>query len=399
MKKDESVGELAKVTISCGTKFHSDHVAYQLSKRNLLDRVLTSHPAHYYLNRVPLQKKDVKFLPPVFLLVYGLRKVFGNNNRFTNWLNYQMPLVYDWLAARSAKNTSVLLTWAWSGLRTIQTVNKQGGVTIVEECGSCSGFQNEILAEEYQNLGLTFSGQTPAFIVERQLQEAREADYLLCPSKHVANSFIRYGIPSEKCRIIPYGANTDHFKPVQREKKKFKILFVGTVGVRKGLIYLFKALEELHGKYQFECLLIGGLEEQFKPVFNQYSHLFTHKPHVAHKELVSYYNEASVFVFPSLDEGMALVQLEALACGVPVICTTNSGGDSVIEDGQEGFVVPIRNHSIIVERLKTLLSERELLTTMSAKARDKATSFSWDVYGERLAFFLQSIHKTKSTGE
>ncbi|RYZ30321.1 MAG: glycosyltransferase family 1 protein [Chitinophagaceae bacterium] len=366
-----------RVTVSCGTKFHSDHVAYQLSKRGFLHKVLTSHPAKYYLNRVPLQKKDVQFLPPVFLVVYGLRKLLGNN-RLTNWLNYRMPVVYDRLAARSAKKTDVLLTWAWSGLKTIRTVKREGGITIVEECGSCNRFQNELLLEEYQRLGLAFEGPTPAFIVHRQLEEARLADYLLCPSKHVANSFVKYGIPADKCKVIPYGANTEHFKPQVREKKKFKILFVGTVGVRKGLIYLFKSLEILKENHDFECLLIGGLEEQFKPIFDQYSHLFKHLPHVPHKELVDYYNEASVFVFPSLDEGMALVQLEALACGVPVICTTNSGGDAVIEDGKEGFVVPIREPLLMAKKISLLIENPDLLNQMSTNARQKATTFSWD---------------------
>ncbi|RYG12408.1 MAG: glycosyltransferase family 1 protein [Chitinophagaceae bacterium] len=385
-----------KVTISCGTKFHSDHVAYQLSKRNLLDKVLTSHPAKYYLNRVPLKKEEVNFLPPVFLLVYGMRKVLGNSNWFTNWLNYRIPLLYDKIAARSIKKTDVLLTWAWSGLKTIEKVKKNGGVTIVEECGSCSRFQNEILAEEYKNLGLEFDNYTPQFIVDRQLREAQLADYLLCPSKHVANSFVKYGIPIEKCKIIPYGANIDLFKPKEVEKRTFKILFVGTIGVRKGLVYLFQALEQLHGKYDFECTLIGGMEEKFKHIFDRYSHLVNYIPHVPHKELVNYYNQASVFVFPSLDEGMALVQLEALACGLPVICTQNSGGDSVIEEDREGFVIPIRDHQIIAEKLVFLLTNPVRVKWMSEQARAKAMSFSWDTYGKQLADFIISLKKGSS---
>ncbi|RYG28936.1 MAG: hypothetical protein EOO01_38985 [Chitinophagaceae bacterium] len=94
------------VTVSCGTKFHSDHVAYQLDKRGLLDKVLTSHPAKYYLNRVSLAKKKVQFLPPVFLLVYGLRKVLGSSHRITNWFNYRLPVVYDYLASRSVKRST-----------------------------------------------------------------------------------------------------------------------------------------------------------------------------------------------------------------------------------------------------------------------------------------------------
>ena len=174
-------------------------------------------------------------------------------------------------------------------------------------------------------------------------------------------------------------------------KDGFTILFVGTVGVRKGLVYLFKALEELKGKHEVRCILIGGLEEPFRPIYQQYTHLFTHIPHVPHHELPDYYSKASVFVFPSLDEGMALVQLEALACGLPVICTPNSGGDSVVEEGKDGFVVPIRDHETIATKLKVLISDPALLKNMSEKARIKATSFSWDVYGDRFAAFLSTI--------
>jgi glycosyltransferase involved in cell wall biosynthesis len=380
-----------KVTVSCGTKFHSDYMAFQLNKHGMLKQVLTSHPARYYLSRVPIIRSKVKFLPPVFLLSYGFRKVFGNSSKMAKWLNYKLPLLYDFIAAKSVKSTDVLLTWAWSGLNTIQKVKKNGGVTIVEECGSCSRFQNEILKEEYTNLGLEFNDETPDFIVERQLLEAQLADYVLCPSTHVAQSFIKYGIPKAKCKVIPYGANINLFKPNHAVKKEFRIMFVGSVGVRKGLIYLFKALEVLQKDYDIKCTIIGQLEEQFKPIFEQYVHLFTYIAKVPHKELVNYYNQGSVFVFPSLDEGMAYVQLEALASGLPVICTMNSGGDSVVEEGKEGFVVPIRNHEVLVEKLKILYNDPVLLQNMAENARTKALTFSWDSYGDQLSQFIKSI--------
>ncbi|RYG30159.1 MAG: glycosyltransferase family 1 protein, partial [Chitinophagaceae bacterium] len=225
----------------------------------------------------------------------------------------------------------------------------------------------------------------------RQLEEARLADYLLCPSNHVAHSFVQYGFPPEKCIVIPYGANTRHFHPKPVKGEHFKILFVGSIGVRKGVVYLLEALEMLQRHHVVECVFIGRLEEQFRPIFNQYRHLFTHVPHVPHQELVDYYNQASVFVFPSLDEGMALVQLEAMACGLPVICTPNSGGDSVVEEGQNGFVVPIRDPAALAEKISLLLENPALRQSMSAKARAKAEAFSWDVYGDRLAAFLSSL--------
>jgi glycosyltransferase involved in cell wall biosynthesis len=380
-----------KVTVSCGTKFHSDYTAYQLSKHGLLDRILTAHPAKHYLNRVPLAKQKVKFLPPVFLASYGFKKLLGNSNKLSQWLDYRLPLVFDRLAAGSLNGSNVLLTWAWSGLKTIKAMKRKGGKVIVEECGSCNSFQNEILMEAYADLGLQFQSPTPGFILKRQLEEARMADYILCPSKHVASSFIRYGIEERKCKVIPYGVNIELFKPKNKEKKEFIVLFVGTVGVRKGLVYLFKALALLKEKYTLKCIVIGKLEEQFKPVFDTYAHLFTYISRVDHHELGDYYNEASVFVFPSLDEGMALVQLEAMACGLPVICTSNSGGDSVIDDGEEGYIVPVKDPVAIATCVEKLLNDRTLLKQMSNKAQKKAVLYNWDNYGEKLAKFINEI--------
>jgi len=378
-----------KVTVSCGTKFHSDYTSFQLQKHGLLNSVLTAHPSSRYLNRVDIQRKLVTFFPPIFAVSHILKKVFSNSNGLSRWLDYNLPILFDKLASKKLKKSDVLLTWAWSGLESIKQMKKQGGIALVEECGSCNKFQNELLKEEYENLGLAFDSPTPQFIIERQLKEAAIADYLLCPSKHVVQSFVANGVSEKKCIVIPYGVNRGIFKPQWLDKSEFTVICVGTVGVRKGYLYLFKALELLQIK--IKCIIIGKIEDQFLSHFNSYKHLFTHYDHIPHHELVNYYNKASLFVFPSLDEGMALVQLEAMACGLPIICTTNSGGDSVVEDGVEGFVIPIRNPEVLADRIKILHDNPKMLKEFSQNAEKKASTYTWDTYGNKLAKFIESI--------
>jgi glycosyltransferase involved in cell wall biosynthesis len=380
-----------RVTVSCGTKFHSDYMAFQLEKHGLLESVVTSHPKSRYTNRVKLNSKKIRFLFPIFAISHFLKKILKGTNRISKWLDYKMPILFDVLASKHLNKSDLLISWAWSGLQSIQQIKSQGGIAIVEECGSCNKFQNEILNQEYHNLGLNFIYPTPEQIVERELKEVKLADYILCPSRHVAQSFIQNGIASEKCIIIPYGVNPGIFKPLHLGKKEFTIIFVGTVGVRKGLIYLFKALEILKDKFPVNCILVGKIEDQFLPVFKQYSHLFNHKDQIQHHDLVNYYNKASVFVFPSLDEGMAYVQLEAMACGLPVICTPNSGGDSVVEHGTDGFIVPVRDPDALAEKIEYLYLNKEIQQSMSKAAHSKALSFTWDAYGEKLARFINSI--------
>jgi glycosyltransferase involved in cell wall biosynthesis len=94
------------------------------------------------------------------------------------------------------------------------------------------------------------------------------------------------------------------------------------------------------------------------------------------------FRRADLFVLPTLAEGMALVHLEAMACGVPVITTPNCG--SVVRDGLEGFIVPIRDPRALADRTQQLLEDRDLRQRMGAAARKRARDYTWARYGERL---------------
>jgi glycosyltransferase involved in cell wall biosynthesis len=101
------------------------------------------------------------------------------------------------------------------------------------------------------------------------------------------------------------------------------------------------------------------------------------------------YHWADALVGPSICEGSVLVSYEALACGLPVITTPNAG--SVVRDGRDGFVVPIRDSDAIGDCLNRLLVNRELLTAMSVSALERSREFTLERYGERLIELLTSI--------
>jgi len=89
-------------------------------------------------------------------------------------------------------------------------------------------------------------------------------------------------------------------------------------------------------------------------------------------------------VFPSLIEGMPLVVLEAMACGVPVITTAHGPGD-IVRDGVDGFLVPIRDSEAIVQRLEQLYRNPELRAQMGRNAREQALRNTWQTYAQRAA--------------
>ncbi len=92
-----------------------------------------------------------------------------------------------------------------------------------------------------------------------------------------------------------------------------------------------------------------------------------------------------VLVFPSLFEGFGLVILEAMSRGLPVVATAHTAGPDVIDDGVDGFLVPIRSAEAIAEKLETLLAHPDRLADMKHAARRKAATLGWEAHRRRLA--------------
>jgi glycosyltransferase involved in cell wall biosynthesis len=107
-------------------------------------------------------------------------------------------------------------------------------------------------------------------------------------------------------------------------------------------------------------------------------------PSLSHDEVLQEIRRHDVMVFPSLFEGFGLVVLEAMSCGVPVIATAQGGAPDFLEDGKDGFLVPIRSHEAIAEKLELLMRHRDRLFAMSQAAIRKAAQHSWESYRQHL---------------
>jgi glycosyltransferase involved in cell wall biosynthesis len=164
------------------------------------------------------------------------------------------------------------------------------------------------------------------------------------------------------------------------------VLFVGQVSRRKGIRYLLDAFDELRLP-DAELVLVGGVEHP--RMLETCAGPLIHIPHVQYGEVHSLFQQADVFVYPSLHEGSALAIYEALASGLPVVTTFNSG--SVVRDGIDGYVVPVRDTKAIKEKLSLLYSNPNLRRDMGRNARERAEEFTWDAYQRRMVVFLDSV--------
>jgi len=227
----------------------------------------------------------------------------------------------------------------------------------------------------------------PKWVLNKYSEEARRADLILAGAVFVKESLMRIGVAANKVVILPYGVDLELFSPAAEKKpgRRLTAVFVGHLGARKGITYL---LEAFGGLSSLNCrlLLIGGASRD-KKVLERYGVPFEHVPFAPRTELARLYREADFFVLPSLVEGSALVIYEALASGLPVITTPNSG--SVVRDGIEGLIVPPRDVNALRQSIQKLAVNAELRRVMGLAARRRAEEYSWSKYHQRLAAIIQ----------
>ncbi len=206
------------------------------------------------------------------------------------------------------------------------------------------------------------------------------ADRILAPSGLVQSSLIALGAPRERIAMVPYGIPSTWLE-LEPTPKPGRVLFVGQAGLRKGTHYLAAAARLLRSRgIGCEVRIVGPVARRLlnSPLFSGP----TYAGPVPRVEVFREFLSADIFVLPTLSDSFAVAHLEALACGVPVITTPNCG--SVVRDGMEGFIVPIRDERALADKIELLLGDRALRERMSFNARARARHFTWEDYKPRL---------------
>jgi glycosyltransferase involved in cell wall biosynthesis len=225
---------------------------------------------------------------------------------------------------------------------------------------------------------------------ELEAQEWQAADAIVCGSDFVAQGLASLGVPLEKIRVVPYGVEPSRFAASRAPydgRRPLRVLFVGGVSLRKGPQYLVQALEELNST-KVVMRLVGPVAIR-EPYRRRWQTRVELTGQVSRTEVRRHYEWADVFVFPTICDSFGIVQVEALAAGLPVITTAHAG--SVVRDGVDGFIVPIRDAAAIAEKMDRLAADPYLLKKMSFAAGDRAREFSWEKYGERLVATVKHL--------
>jgi glycosyltransferase involved in cell wall biosynthesis len=211
-------------------------------------------------------------------------------------------------------------------------------------------------------------------------EEIEMATVIMVGSAYAKRTFVEQGIDPDRIRVCPYGVDISAFQNLPCEKSdKFKVVFAGQIGQRKGLSYLLEGYRDF-ARHDTELHLIGRLvgSDAWR---TDYGSLFQHTPHLTRSELARTLANCDVFVFPTLLEGMPLTVVEAMAAGLPIIATRN-GPDEIVRDGVDGFLVPERDPAAISACLQRLYEDPELRRRMGQAAAERSRDFSWKRFAD-----------------
>jgi len=363
------------VVISVGGRFHAIELAEQLDRRGYLERIITTKS--WYVRKRFSSRRWRAIPAPEYLGELVRRVPFLRRAGYYSWLKDNL---FDALARRYIPPCDIFHVWGNYALASIPHARRHGARVVLERGSTHPHFQDAILREEFARYGIELERAHPQ-ILEKGLREIELADRVIIPSEFVHRSFIANGVPEEKLEVIPYGFNPDNFHRGEKTDDVFRVLFVGNIGIQKGVHYLLDAWERL-ALPNAELVFIGKVEDGMRPLLEKHAAHITLHGHVKHEQLHREYARASVLALPSLQEGSALVTYEAMACALPLLVSENTG--SVARDGEHGFVIPIRSADAIAERLQWFHDHPEEAAQMGRAGEEYIQEFTWDRYARRV---------------
>jgi glycosyltransferase involved in cell wall biosynthesis len=314
-----------------------------------------------------------------------LEKYFGiriNSFRIVN--NF-----FGKLVEKNLPKAKIYHTWIYVAPEAIKKAKKEGSVMILEGANSHPLNVAKIMNKEYKKNSMS------GYVVdEEEIKKKTKIyncfDYVMCPSDFVYDSFLSQGFSKEKLIKMPYGVDVKRFSQKENYPKKgekIRFVFVGSIQLRKGLPYLLEAWKEL-GLENAKLVIVGRVWPDAQKIVKEYEGTKNVK-FVGFAKPEKILRDSDVFVSPSLEEGSALTCYEAMACGLPLIATYNTG--SIIKDKKEGFIIPAGNVEELKEKIKYFYDNPKQIEKMGKAARKKVEGYSWEDYGDRLSKFYLGV--------
>lgn len=333
------------------------------------------------LIRHGLPAANQRWLGPYVAPLYAAHRVLRSSAS-----EHALVAALDHVAAKVIEPCDVLISMSGIGVRVLDAARRRHRARIfVERASRHILSQREIL----ESIAAT-ARQVSDWTVDRELAGYGLADVITVPSSHVAASFRERDFPAGRLFQNPFGASLDMFRATPAPKGAPTILMTGAWSLRKGCDVLVDAWRRLPGT---RLLHVGPVVDAPLPTDPGFEHVDA----VPQGDLASYYSMGHVFALASREEGLALVQVQALACGLPLVCTTRTGGEDLrawCTDPCAIRVVPPDDPQQLADALAAALQNMGPPGQMRDLLGAHREETSWRAYAQRYeARMLQELGK------
>ena len=389
-----------RIVNSTWSRFHHFDLARELHQNGHLERTFTSLPwwkadKESREQGIPRERISCNFL------LHGIRRVGRKLPGYSKEIDARLGVIetkfYSRWVARNLPECDAYIAISGSGLHAGRLARSRGAGYIMDRGSTQIRHADTILGQEYRRWKLPWTPVHP-WLMENEEAEAAAANLITVPSHFVRQTFIDQGTDPAKVRIVPYGVSLQEFHPTGRPPDdRFRLVFVGQFSVRKGAPYLLEAFRAFRHPNK-ELVVVGGVAEEMLPFIKAVAHeKITFVGAVPRAEVKNHLSTAHAMVLPSIEEGLALVQGQAMACGCPVIATPNTGSETLFQHEREGLIVEARSTEALTAAFARMADNPAQREAMSAACLERVKRLGgWKTYGEHIVSVAREAKKLNS---
>jgi len=389
-----------KIVQSTWVRYHHIDLARELYQMGHLERIFTSLP-WWKVDKESREQGIPRELISCNFLMEGIRRMAPKFPFYNKEMDARLAVIHTknyaaWVA-RKLPECDAYIGISGSGLQAGKVAKSRGAGYIMDRGSSQIRHADKILREEHLKWNMPWHPVHP-WLMENEEAEANEATLITVPSHFVKQTFIDQGTDPGKIRVVPYGVSLQEFYPIETPVDScFRVVFVGQFSLRKGAPYLLEAFKAFDHPNK-ELVIVGNVADDIKPLINSIG--ADHVKFIGivpRAEVKRYLSAAQALVLPSIEEGLALVQAQAMACGCPIIATPNTGSETLFENDKEGLIVKARNAIALTNAFTQLADNPDLRKAMSMACLKKVKALGgWKTYAEGMLAVAEEAKEMES---
>jgi glycosyltransferase involved in cell wall biosynthesis len=365
-------------------RFHAFDLARELLGRGHQVTVFTNYPG-WAVERFGLSRNSVRSFTAHGILT----RLAARTGRLNVIRFFEAPLhrFFGQWAAQMLSHQQYDVVHCWSGIseELLRMPKRTGELRLLMRGSAHIRTQHRLLIEEEQRVGVPID-RPSRWMIAREEREYALAERILVLSTFARNTFITQNVPAEKLVILPLGVDLTGFRPSEKVVEErcchilagevLRILYTGALSFQKGMWDLAQIICELSYE-RFHFRLVGPMALELAVLMPEIATRVMLIPKQPQHDLPAQYAKADLFLFPTIQDGFAMVLSQAQASGLPILTTTNCSGADIISIGETGWVLPIRSPEAFIERLRWCDTHREALAAMVRRTYVDFKPRSW----------------------